>query len=45
MRWELDGKKIASCTLIQMSWGGGSSQWGLVYEWKATRWLDMTVLR
>lgn len=22
MRWELGGKKIASCTLIQMSWGG-----------------------
>lgn len=22
MRWELDGKKRASCTLIQMSWGG-----------------------
>lgn len=23
MRWEVGGKKIASCTLIQMSWGGG----------------------
>lgn len=22
MRWELGGKKIVSCTLIQMSWGG-----------------------
>ena len=22
MRWELGGKKIASCTLIKMSWGG-----------------------
>lgn len=22
MKWELDGKKRASCTLIQMSWGG-----------------------
>ena len=24
MRWEVGGKKIASCTLIKMSWGGAA---------------------